>query len=847
MYRLSVVILLFSSLLIPAARAQSAPNATLRGTVADNTGALIPDATISAKPSGNESAFTTTTNHQGEFSLSGLPAGTYILTVGQLGFNKVYKTVNVTSSQNIDLAIVLSVNSANQSVTVTAQSGAVLESPTGQTIASVERQDFKDAANLNISDAMALIPGVTVNGGNGPRDVSISLRGSNNTSVSSVRNTQTFEDGFPVTQPDGQGRSDLMDPHAYAGVDTVQGPSSTLYGNYATGGMLNFHLRPGGDVMGVEVGTDAGSFGFLNDYLTAGYQGDSYQYTIFLSNERAREYTPNTEFNVITANALASFTMTPRDRATVKFIDNEMDTKLSIRLSLSQFKANPYQAGCDAQSAATLAQAAGNGTVANGCASVNLYVNGFNGTKVALTADQAGLGRHDRRTIVGGRWEHDFSHDFTWSTEFVWDNRDINQPTSSTTGRGTYPSFNVISQGTRNGPLFGHSSVTYVGGYFNLENYSSYSYNLTPAGNGTQGAQTATTFGRHYNVGFHGREEFSLSSRLTAVAGFAGEFTNLLALDTIYTYPTTATPTQLLIQANKNFFNIAPEAALLYRVSDSLLLHSRLGTGYGTPQGSNLFITQAGTYGNNTQLNAQKNVGIDFGGEWSAASNLKVSAAGFYEHFIDQLVSQSAGVNAVGSYTFNAPSAAHRGMIAGVDWRPAPKTLKGLRFRASYTLDRQIYKRYTENLSTATVAAGYLSFVRNGNSIPGVPPNNLNARLVYDQTSRRFGTLGAYVETNFRDTFWLDNANLLPAPSSTLINFDLHYDPAPGHGAWSRLHFYYDLQNAANRANVASASNITDSINSSGVENGYSALVNTTGTIFAGLPRASYGGVRVKF
>ena len=79
-----------------------------------------------------------------------------------------------------------------------------------------------------------------------------------------------FEDGFPVTQPDGLSRSDLIDPHAYGAIDVIRGPSSALFGNYATGGALNFRTRRGGRINGLEYGVDGGSFGYLNNYLTAG-------------------------------------------------------------------------------------------------------------------------------------------------------------------------------------------------------------------------------------------------------------------------------------------------------------------------------------------------------------------------------------------------------------------------------------------------------------------------------------------------------------------------------------------------------------------------------------------------
>lgn len=103
------------------------------------------------------------------------------------------------------------------------------------------------------------------------------------------------------------------------------------------------------------------------------------------------------------------------------------------------------------------------------------------------------------------------------------------------------------------------------------------------------------------------------------------------------------------------------------------------------------------------------------------------------------------------------------------------------------------------------------------------------------------------MEVNWRDNYLLDSANLLGAPGYTLLNLSTHYDPPAGHGALSRLRFYFDIQNLANEAYVASAGNITNSLNSLGQQNGADILSNATGSIYAGTPRASCGGVRVSF
>jgi iron complex outermembrane receptor protein len=188
MKRKSVLLALLCSLAIPVAQSQSSSRASLHGTVTDASGARIPDATVSVKPVGNEAVFDASTGYDGQFTLSNLAPGAYIITAEQLGFNKVYQNAKLTAGQTTEVAVELSVNVISQSVTVTAQASSVTETPTAQTLTSVDRKDFKDSPSLNIGESLALVPGITTIGGNGPRDVSISLRGSNDRQTFGIRN-----------------------------------------------------------------------------------------------------------------------------------------------------------------------------------------------------------------------------------------------------------------------------------------------------------------------------------------------------------------------------------------------------------------------------------------------------------------------------------------------------------------------------------------------------------------------------------------------------------------------------------------------------------------------------------
>src|SRR3954452_13171707 len=259
------------------------------------------------------------------------------------------------------------------------------QAPTGQTETTIDRSQFDNRPAFSVADVLRESPGISIKQGNGPRDFGISIRGSNARNGFGIRNMVIFDDGFPVTQPDGLSRSDLIDPHAYGAIDVIRGPSSALYGNYATGGALNFRTRPGGAIDGAEIGSEGGSFGYLNNYMTLGKKVGNFEASLFASDVRGDGFIQNSWFNTQTVNFLATLQATPDDRFTVKFINNDLSTRLPIRLSLNQYYQNPFQAGCEAAGVA-------------GCGSVSLFNNGFNGAKSSLTAVQAGLGRNDRRT-----------------------------------------------------------------------------------------------------------------------------------------------------------------------------------------------------------------------------------------------------------------------------------------------------------------------------------------------------------------------------------------------------------------------------------------------------------------
>lgn len=67
-------------------KAQTSGNASLRGTVTDPTGAVVPQARITLREDATQADRTATTNSDGTYSFVALLPGSYTLTVEAAGF-----------------------------------------------------------------------------------------------------------------------------------------------------------------------------------------------------------------------------------------------------------------------------------------------------------------------------------------------------------------------------------------------------------------------------------------------------------------------------------------------------------------------------------------------------------------------------------------------------------------------------------------------------------------------------------------------------------------------------------------------------------------------------------------
>jgi iron complex outermembrane receptor protein len=759
----------------------------------------------------------------------------------------------------------------------------IYRDPPGETVTIVNTKFLKPTPLMDVRRVLEYSPGVSIQQGNSSRDLFLSIRGSGNRLGPGfpfgVRNIMLYEDGFPIMTADGNGRTDLLDPHSYAAVDVYRGPSSALFGNYAYGGAINFRTFSGAEIDGVNTGSEAGSFGYVNNYVRAGKAVvdstlGAFDIAFFASHTRGDGFAGRGAYEAKQGKLLGRWDVTPTDRIIVKYIANDIKSEFINRNSINVFYFNPFQQYYGCPIASTL-----NTQFCN-----NLFVpaNGLftAGPPLAPTAPlvnqsvwQLGTHSHALRQIGGVQFEHDFDNNTTWRSQFTYDYLDnINGtwpppkvgPTSAGGLGGPVglrgPTVGITAQTdiTSHVPIFGFPATHFL--QFFYSNAKTTNPLVAQIPNTWFGGGTGGPIGKldYYtsNIGLRAREEVALAPGLTGVVGFSSNWNRVWGVNTVYNYAFNRQPIfPNQIAVDNDYWNTAPEASLTYRYNPEWQVRARYSTGYSTP--TFVFLTSTRSGAGSNPLKAQTNMGVDLGIDWTPSPELNFSVTGFNEWHRNEIITLS---NALVSYQQNIPSSLHRGIELNADWRP----YDGWRLIAAYTFNNQFFTNYWDDLGSINNVP--VLYNRSGNRIPNVPPHTVTMRLGYDQPYGDLSGLGSYVEYIFKSDYTIDNANFTTIPSYSVFNVNTHYNHDLADSYFKNIELYFEVSNIFNRTYVAGATVIANSLLSRGaaltpIQTPF-VWLNSTGLtttpngglmtaqgagIIAGQPRAFTGGVKLRF
>ncbi|MEO5742594.1 MAG: TonB-dependent receptor [Vicinamibacterales bacterium] len=221
--------------------------ATVYGTVADPTGAIIPGATVTVTQQETSAAASKVTTENGEFQFDFLRVGTYTLAIEAKGFKR-HQSNNfpLVAGQNVRQTFTLQVGETSEIVQVEGLA------PLLNTVSAEQSQSFGAGsvvglplAKRNFSSLLAIGTGVTTGGGGSGQGLRLNGVGRNGTAFAvdgtessanpEGRSTQTFG---------GANYVDILSLEAIEEVNIVKGVLPAEYSG-AVGGQVNVLTRSG--------------------------------------------------------------------------------------------------------------------------------------------------------------------------------------------------------------------------------------------------------------------------------------------------------------------------------------------------------------------------------------------------------------------------------------------------------------------------------------------------------------------------------------------------------------------------------------------------------------------------
>jgi hypothetical protein len=241
-----------------SARAQLSGTGAITGTVTDSTGAIVPNATVTATSNDTNVSTVRTTSSAGDYSITPLTPGEYTLTVKAPGFEKfVQEHITVNALNTTAVEAKLTVGSVDQTVTVT-EAPPVLDTTNATLGGVMDNQMYSslpllmgaggNADQRRATDFAALMPGVqnsyAASSSNNSTDATGAVNGGNPTGGTS----EIYIDGLNLPEADGIG-----DPRftwtafSVDAINQFQVQTVGIGAQYAGQGIQNYSIKSGGN------------------------------------------------------------------------------------------------------------------------------------------------------------------------------------------------------------------------------------------------------------------------------------------------------------------------------------------------------------------------------------------------------------------------------------------------------------------------------------------------------------------------------------------------------------------------------------------------------------------------
>jgi iron complex outermembrane receptor protein len=582
---------------------------------------------------------------------------------------------------------------------------------------------------VNLSETLGRIPGVfAANRQNYAQDLQISSRGFGARAAFGVRGVRLYQDGIPVTMPDGQGQTGSFSLLSAARVEILRGPFSALYGN-ASGGVISvftedppaaplFTATGGGGsygtgTLGLKLGASSGPIGVVaatSEFVTDGYRDHS----------SARRDVSNVKL-VLDATPVTRLTLIGNSQY-------QPETEDPLGLTRAQWQANPRAvdpAALQFDTRKTINQAQAGAALDHRFSDdLQLHVDAYGGRRLirqylALAGTLA--------TSSGG--VADLDRDFGGvGARIVWRGRAFGQPLALTLGADADRQHERRKGFVNNNGDLGDLRRDEDDTVRSSDVYAQAEWDFAPKWSATAGIRTSSV---RYSSDDH--------------------------------YVTDQNPDD---SGSQRFTDTSPVLGLVFHATDALNLYASYGEGFETPTFAELAYRSGGT-GLNFALQPATSRATEVGIKFRVGDRHRLNVAVFNVNTSNEIVTDTASG---GRTTFkNAGKTRRRGAEASWDGRYR----YGLQTHVALTwLRAEFVDAFTSGVSAVDAGA----------RLPAVPSKQAYAELAW--VPGHWSGLDAALEAQYVDKLFVNDRNSDAAPSWAVMNARIGFAQTTGQATW---------------------------------------------------------------
>jgi iron complex outermembrane recepter protein len=570
---------------------------------------------------------------------------------------------------------------------------------------------------VNISETLPRVPGVfAANRQNYAQDLQISSRGFGARAAFGVRGVRLYQDGIPVTMPDGQGQTGSFSLLSAERIEVLRGPFSTLYGN-ASGGVISVFSESGTPEPTLTLSGGAGSYGLWTAGAKLRGTAGNVGYVAAASEFQTDGYRDHSSARRDLFNLKLRFDPTEATRVTL--IGNyqyQPETQDPLGLTRAQWNANPRQVDPSAlqfDTRKTIDQTQGGVAVDHQFnPDTTLHVASYVGRRlIRQYLALSGVAPTSSGGIA------DLDRDFEGvGARLSWRTQAFGAPLTLTVGADT------------------DRQKEHRQGFVN--------------NNGTLGALRRDEDDTVRSVDAYAEAEWRFAPAWAATVGVRSSVVNY---DSDDHYITPVNPDD---SGSRKFRNTSPVLGLVFHATPDVNLYASYGHGFETPTFAEMAYNPTGT-GLNLGLDPATSRAVEIGIKTVIAQKHRINAALFHIDTDDEIVTDTA---TGGRTTFKNAGKTRRN---GAEFLWDGELPANLHAHVALTWLRA---EFADPFTTGTPPQP----VPSGAKLPGVPPQQAYGELTW--TPVGLGGFNAGVELQYVGKLYVNDRNTDAAPAYTVTN-----------------------------------------------------------------------------